>query len=442
MDTPICDFVRQYAAAEPLRLHMPGHKGQGELGVEHLDITEVEGADMLYRAEGIIRQSQENAAALFGTQRTLYSAEGSSLCIRGMLHLALTYAKATGRPPRIAAARNAHSVFLTAAALLDMDVDWLRGDEDSLLTCRVTPEQLDTYLSAAQTAAVYITSPDYLGNTADVAALAAVCHRYGALLLVDNAHGAYLRFLSPSRHPMDAGADLCCDSAHKTLGVLTGGAYLHIGKHAPALLAEQAASSLALFASTSPSYLILQSLDLANKRLAEDYPKSLAACAAGLNALKERLTAKGWRLIGDEPLKLTLAPKSYGYTGTELAARLAEDGIHVECSDPDHVVCMFTPEGGEDAIPRLECALDNLPPRSPIANRPPTMPLLKQAMPHREALLSPAEDCAVEQCVGRVLATPAISCPPAVPVAVCGEVLNQQAVDLLTYYGITRCRVI
>ena len=224
--------------------------------------------------------------------------------------------------------------------------------------------------------------------------------------------------------------------------MLTGGAYLHIGKNAPALLAEQAASSLALFASTSPSYLILQSLDLANKRLAGDYPARLAACAAALTALKERLSAKGWRLVGDEPLKLTLAPKSYGYTGTELAARLAADGIHVECSDPDHLVCMFTPEGDEDAVSRLERALDSLPPRSPITTLPPPLPVLRQQISPREALLSLGEECAAEHCVGRILATPAITCPPAVPIAVCGEVLDEQAVALLCYYGITHCRVI
>ena len=102
---------------------------------------------------------------------------------------------------------------------------------------------------------MYVTSPDYLGGQSDVAALAEVSHRHGVPLLADNAHGAYLRFLSPSRHPMDLGADLCCDSAHKTLPVLTGGAYLHVGRAAPEPFRENARRALALFGSTSPSYL-------------------------------------------------------------------------------------------------------------------------------------------------------------------------------------------
>ena len=89
MDTPICDFVREYYGRNTVRLHMPGHKGSNFLGIEHLDITEVNGADSLYEAEGIIARSEKNAAALFGTGGTFYSTEGSSQCIRAMLYLAL-----------------------------------------------------------------------------------------------------------------------------------------------------------------------------------------------------------------------------------------------------------------------------------------------------------------------------------------------------------------
>ena len=117
MNTPVCDFVGTYAAGNPVRLHMPGHKGRTVLGPESADITEIEGADELYRARGIIRESEENAAALFGASRTLYSAEGSSLCIRAMLYLASLTANKKNR--RLLAGRNAHRTLMTAAALLD-----------------------------------------------------------------------------------------------------------------------------------------------------------------------------------------------------------------------------------------------------------------------------------------------------------------------------------
>ena len=247
MKTPICDFVSAYAAADPLRLHMPGHKGVPVLGAEPLDITEVPGADVLYDARGVIAESEGIAAGLFGSGRTLYACEGSSLAVRAMLYLALLADGGGGARPLVLAGRNAHRSFLSAAALLDFDVEWLRPQPaDSRLTCRVTPDALDARLAALprRPAAVYVTSPDYLGHMVDVAGLSAVCRRYGVPLLVDNAHGAYLRFLPADAHPMTLGADMCCDSAHKTLPVLTGGAYLHISASAPPLFPRRCAGSV------------------------------------------------------------------------------------------------------------------------------------------------------------------------------------------------------
>ena len=273
METPICDFVKKYAESGAMRLHMPGHKGVSLLGMERMDITEIGGADSLYEASGIIRESERNASALFGSE-TFYSTEGSSHCIRAMLYLTALHAKQTGKKPLIAAGRNAHRTFLSAAALMDFEVMWLTAEnQESYLSCRIGARELEEKLRAAEKkpTAVYLTSPDYLGNTADIAAIAEVCHRQEILLLVDNAHGAYLRFLPESRHPIDLGADICCDSAHKTLPALTGAAYLHVSDRAADLFRGQAKNSLALFGSTSPSYLILQSLDAVNRYLAEDY---------------------------------------------------------------------------------------------------------------------------------------------------------------------------
>ena len=191
MDTPICDFVEGYARSGRVRLHMPGHKGKPFLGIEPWDITEIPGADSLYEAEGIIRRSQENASVLFGCP-TYYSAEGSSQCIRAMVFLASQYAGSRGRRPLILAARNAHKTFLTAVAVLNVPVRWLYPErEEAYLSCPVTPEDLERELTKGELPiAVYLTSPDYLGNQADISALAAVCRKHDVLLLVDNAHGA------------------------------------------------------------------------------------------------------------------------------------------------------------------------------------------------------------------------------------------------------------
>ena len=295
MTTPICDFLKKYSEQDILRLHMPGHKGQGKLGVEQYDITEVSGADSLYEAAGIIHQSEQNASDIFGCP-TYYSAEGSSLAIRAMVYLAMQHARSQGRKPKIAAGRNAHKVFLSAVTLLDVDVAWIAGD--SYLSCKIDAGTLEAVIEAEQPTAVYVTSPDYLGNITDVAALAEVAHRHDCLLLVDNAHGAYLKFLTPSMHPVDLGADLCADSAHKTLPVLTGGAYLHIAAKHPHLV-RQAKTALALFGSTSPSYLIMQSLDAANAVLDGGYRAELAEFAENYEQMKQRLS--GWGIVARSP---------------------------------------------------------------------------------------------------------------------------------------------
>lgn len=444
MDTPVCDFVRRYAESGALRLHMPGHKGAGFLGMEQLDITEIDGADSLYEAGGIIRESEANAGLLFGSE-TFYSTEGCSQCIRAMLYLTVLYAKQCGKRPLIAAARNVHKTFLSAAALLDVEVMWLEPREpDTYLSCKLEAGDVDTALSRAEVkpAAVYLTSPDYLGNLGDVGSISEVCHRHGVLLIVDNAHGAYLRFLQPSLHPMDLGADMCCDSAHKTLPVLTGGAYLHISKEAPGLFGEQAKNALMLFGSTSPSYLILQSLDAANAYLDDGYAGRLAAFVDQVQALKDRLEAQGYRLEGDEPLKLTVLTKPYGYTGRQFANILLEQDIVCEFSDPDFAVMMLTPETTQAGLERLERALLSVPKRPAIAERPPVFHRCVPAMSVREAAFSPCETVPVRESVGRVLAAASVGCPPAVPIVVCGERIDEDAAACLTYYGRETCTVV
>ena len=174
MNTPICDFVLDYQLSNPVRMHMPGHKGKKLIGPESEDLTEIEGADVLYRSRGIIRESEENAARLFGAARTVYSAEGSSLCIRAMLYLAVLTAKEKGIPARLLAGRNAHRTLMTAAALLDVEIDWLMPGKD-LLSCTVTGEQLDRALGEKTYRGVFLTSPDYLGRCTDLRAAAEAC---------------------------------------------------------------------------------------------------------------------------------------------------------------------------------------------------------------------------------------------------------------------------
>ena len=440
MTTLIVDFVSRYADSDPTRMHMPGHKGIG--AAEARDLTEISGADELFHPTGIIAESEQNASALFGC-RTLYSAEGSSLCIRAMLYLAVRAAAERGQAPVIMAARNVHKAYLTAAVLLDFETVWLPPGAH-YLSAAVTPDALESTYARAQNkpCALYLTSPDYLGNLSDIALAAAFCKQHDMLLLVDNAHGAYLQFLPAPCHPIALGADLCCDSAHKTLPVLTGGAYLHIADGAPAVCREAAKSAMALFASTSPSWLILQSLDRCNALLESEFPAQIRDFLPLLRDMKQRLTEAGWTLCGDEPMKLTLMPKSRGYTGTELSGILEKARIYVEFADADVLVMMPAPCQTEAELLRVTDVLCALPQRAPVTECPPPTAEPVFACTPRQAMLAPHETLPLPQCIGRICAEIALSCPPAVPVIICGEVITMQAANALHYYKTETCTVV
>lgn len=437
MKTPIFDFVKGYAACGVSRFHMPGHKGKGPLGCEQLDITEVAGADVLYAPEGIIAESEQNATALFGTAHTYYSAEGSTLAIKAMLALALPQ---DGRRKTVLAARNAHKAFLYAAALLDFDVEWIYPLNGShFCSCPVTAAQVEARLANGQRpSAVYLTSPDYLGQVADVAGIAAVCDRHGIPLLVDNAHGAYLKFLPTDSHPITLGATMCCDSAHKTLPVLTGGAYLHIAPKVAALC-EAARERLSLFASTSPSYLILQSLDLCNAYLADGYPEKLREFIEKVERIKQISAQTGLEIAESEPLKAVFDH----IDGEAACAVLRHGGIEPEFADDSTVVLMLTPENSDTDLARLEAALPSLAAcKKHSAEAFPALSPAPVRMTVRKALLAPHELLSTEQAVGRICGAPAVSCPPAIPLAVCGEEITPQTVSLFRRFGVDTLPVV
>lgn len=439
MTTPIYDFLRAYAEREGIRFHMPGHKGHGPLGVEALDITEIMGADVLSEADGIIGESEQNATALFKSGRTLYTTGGSTTAIQAMLALAARRYK-NAEAPFILASRNAHRAFLHGAALLDIPVEFMLPENaDTVYSGVMSAKEVAAVIDGmtAKPFAVYITSPTYFGEMWDIAAISEVCHARRIPLLVDNAHGAYLAFSSPSLHPIHLGAAMCADSAHKTLPVLTGGAYLHIAREVLGELSDPK-DAIALFSSTSPSYLTLASLDLANRALASGYRERLTRICERIALTKERLTAKGFTLLSSEPLKISLCDGE----AKHLASAVRAHGIEPELVDTTHLVFMASAENEVSDIEALEQALLTCVPTEASPFSAPRPRLGEQVLSIREALFSPHETLDVDSAVGRVYAEITASCPPAVPIAVCGEVITEHTVAALKYYGIHRVRTV
>ena len=421
-------------------MHMPGHKGAGILGFEGMDLTEIYGADELFAAEGIIKESEQNASSLFGCP-TYYSTQGSTLCIQTMCTILCQDAKSKGKKPKILAGRNAHRSFIHAAALLDFDIEWLYGKSD-YLSCKIHAEDLEKAIIESLPTAVYLTNPDYLGNLLDIKALASVCKKYNVLLAIDNAHGAYLRFLKDSLHPIDLGADLCCDSAHKTLPVLTGGAYLHLSESLNQVWKNDAKHFMEYFSSTSPSYLIMASLDAANEVLDTTFRNSLSECVRSVDGLKNTLIQHGYTILSGEPMKITISTKEFGYTGNEIANLLMECDIYPEFYDSDYIVLMPSPYNTKDDLKRLETCLCGIERKPLLINKPPKLEQSKKAMNVRQALFAPSKMIEVSKSLGQVCSSVTVSCPPAILPVIPGEVISESSIEVMKYYGIETVRVV
>ena len=490
--TPIFDFLEKYKAADSttancqlstvnctlcrVRAHMPGHKGRDVFGkgLERLfeyDITEIKGADELFEAEGIIAESEKNASRLFGTAATFYSAGGSTLCIQAMLAAVckkssafgqvtiqknvthgnnlplLTKYAYKGKGSAFICGRTAHRSVMNSCVLLGLEPCWVypEYEEGSAVSGEITPEAVRTAIEEnayKKPACVFITSPDYLGKIADIKGISEVCHESGIPLIVDNAHGAYLAFTEQSRHPIHMGADMCCDSAHKTLPVLTGGAYLHIGDGLCEKNIPEIKRCMALFGSSSPSYLIMASMDLCNKYLSESFRDDLKITAEKISEIKKQLCGV-YSFYGDEPLKMTVYAFPCGLTGYELAERLREGGVEPEYADLTHVVMMFSTANTDEDFDRVLRAMKSV--RMPrIRLEPPDFepdrPAVK--MLPREAFFAERETVPAEKSLGRIAAEAVTVCPPCVPVIMAGEEINENTIKILKNYSIFQINVL
>lgn len=441
MNTPIIDFVENYIKSNTSRLHMPGHKGVSFFGCEPFDITEIKGADELYTPKGIILESEKNASGLFCTGKTVYSAGGSTQSIHAMVYLSFLNADKS-KKPFILAGRNAHKAFLYACAKTDIDVEWVYPEnKNGLCSCVLNGEMIENALTELdeKPIAVYITSPDYLGGISDTEDIAKVCKKYDIPLLVDNAHGSYLKFCKKDIHPISLGADLCCDSAHKTLPVLTGGGYLHIAANDKYNFSQNAVRAMEIFGSTSPSYLILQSLDLCNRYIDEKIVADIDFCTEKVQKIKKILKEKGFSDLSDEPLKMTVDFRNCDF---DFKVYFRENNIEFEYADRDFAVFMFSTQNSDTDFERIQTAILNLPNCNKAKTEFLQIPVAERLISIREAIFGNCETININKAIGRICGAPTVSCPPAVPIAVSGEIITEEHIRLFRHYNIEEITVI
>ena len=438
-------FLQDYAQSGISRFHMPGHKGNFPplLDIERLtayDITEIDGADYLFQSSGLLKRLEERAARFYGVYGTAISTGGSTLCIQAML------ATAFREGDKVIAVRNAHAAFINACALLDLHPVWVMPDAiDSLgVSGAAEPSQIEAAFEKHPDAkGVYLTSPDYFGNLSDIAAISKICRQHNVPLVVDNAHGAALKLAQPDLHPMSFGADLCCDSAHKTLPVLTGGAFLHYNTR---FSSEKIKSKMALFGSTSPSYLTMLSIDLCMDWLEKEGTDAYANTAEKILKTKRFCLKQGIPFAdkAKEPFRLAVCTGAYGWADRQAGEFFRRRYIEPEYIGGGYVVLMASPFNTPTDWERLNAAVAELFkfPIKIFSSGVPAFALPEAVLSPREAVFSDTETVKTEEAEERIAAQTVISCPPGVPVAIPGEKITAITKNILKNCGIFALKVV
>lgn len=427
MKTPIHDFLVSYCAEKPVRCHMPGGKKTP------FDITEIEGADSLFESDGIIKQSEMNAAGLFGAGKTLFSCGGSTLAVQTMLaSVKALYPEKS----RVAASRYCHKSLISSCVLLGLEIDWIKPE--GFLSCNIDSEAVKEKINK-DTLCVFIQSIDYYGGECDIEKISVVCKEKNVPLLTDNAHGAYLVFTG--NHPLKRGADMTADSAHKTLPCLTGGAYLHISKNAPEELFGIGKNMMSLFGSSSPSYLILDSLDLCNDFISEEKEKAEIVFSEIQN-LKSELKRAGYILKKSDMMRITIDACQYGYSGFELNKEFKKRHIVCEYCDSRYLVLLFSAAQPLSDFPKILKAALSIPEKTKKQCREAFFFIPPIALKPWEAVFSPYEIIPVEMAAKRICGGIICPCPPCVPLIMPGEVFTDDIVYALKSYGVNKVKAV
>lgn len=424
MPTPLYDALHSYAAQKTARFHMPGHKGNPmpapELAaVAAIDLTEITPTGNLFEAGEPFDSAQQLWADLFGFDHCQFLTGGSTMGI----HTGLTLLCRPG--DKILVDRGCHRAVFNALALMDLEPVYLERPwmPQHNQTGPFTPELVEkALLSHPEIKTVCITSPSYSGLLSDIEGISRVIHAHGGKLFVDGAHGAHLPFLEI--HPF-RGADVVAASAHKTLPAMGQSALLFTNGIDPAEVRRTAS----LYGSSSPSYPLMASMDVARQWLL-DHPEEYRRAARRVAEFRAHYPALGEELPLD-PARLTIKVKN----GPEFAQKLEDWGIYPEMEDGGHVVFICTAMDTEENFARLDEALTRL--RGEMGDCPPlpAPPMPQRVRSIRQALFAPQESLPLRDCEGRVAAGQLAPYPPGIPVVAPGEVISKKELSYFKQIG-------
>ncbi len=428
MPTPLYDVLRSYADKKPLRFHMPGHKGKPlpvpELaGLAALDLTELSPTGNLYEAGEPFDSARRLWAELFGFDCCQFLTGGSTMGI----HTGLTLCARPGS--RVLVDRSCHRAVFNAMALLDLEPvylerPWLRSEN---LIGPVSPEMVEKMLDRhPDIKTVCITSPTYAGVLSNIGVISRIVHARGGKLFVDGAHGAHLPFLGLAPF---WGADVVTVSAHKTLPAMGQTALLFTDGFDSDLVRRTAS----VFGTSSPSYPMLASLDVAREWLTgEEGFHQYRQAACRVTELRQKFPGLRPEYgLSLDPCRFVLKVKD----GPAFAKQLEERGVYPEMEDGGHVVFICTAQDSDEDFYRLERVLEEL--RDQMGDCPPVPapPVPERMISLRSALFAPSRVRPLEDCEGEISACQIAPYPPGVPVVAPGERISKKELAYLREIG-------
>ncbi|MDI6603598.1 MAG: aminotransferase class I/II-fold pyridoxal phosphate-dependent enzyme [Thermoanaerobacteraceae bacterium] len=451
--TPLFDALMEYVNNNTIPFHVPGHKkGKGMeknflefvgKNVLSMDVTVFKQVDSLHKPTGPIKEAQELAADAFGADATFFCIHGTSGAIQAMILSVM------GENEKIIVPRNIHKSVTSGIILSGAVPVYMQPEVDKNIgvALNVTPEAVEKTLKDNPDAkAVLIINPTYYGVSADIVKIAEIVHDYGAILMVDEAHGPHLKFNEKLPiSAMEAGADICAQSTHKIIGSMTQSSMLHV--KADRIDVLRVKQVMSLLQTTSPSYILLASLDVARKQMMIEGKKLLdMTIELSEYARKEINNINGLYCFGDEivgkngaydfdPTKITITAKGLGITGHELERMLAEKYyIQPELSDMYNVLCIFSIGDTKEKVDYLLRALRD------ISNElyKDDVDIMKSIdIPDiPEQVISPryAFECStvalpLEESIGQISAEFLMAYPPGIPVLCPGERITREIIE-------------
>ena len=436
--------------------HVPGHKfgrslsevlKQEALSLEALDYTEISGTDNLHAPEGVIAAAQKEAARIFGALETQFLVGGTTSGILGAV---------LGTVPRgskLIMPRDAHKSVLSAVLLGGIVPVYILPEIDSVtgialgLSADRVQEAVEAHPDAA---AVLVTYPNYEGSACDLRSIAEIAGRHGLALIADEAHGAHFGLSEAlPESALSLGADIVVQSTHKTLTSLTQSSMIHYGTERALRLKPRIAAYLGMLQSSSPSYPLMLSLEIAARHYEVSGESEMSALLERIDHFSEKAKSMGFLMVHDlvalpkgfsfDRTRLVISGGRLGLDGYSLYHELEADGVIGEYAMPDYVVLIPSIVSDVQDFERLTVSLDRIRKNAalPLNQSRQRAPAIKlTSLPHQvvsaeQALWSERELVPLAEAVGRIAGDFLTPYPPGTPLLMPGERITEEVVSVV-----------